>query len=793
MKYRRRLLIRQRRWNVSFTLLAALLATILFPLSIAPARAAPALPELITATGERTGAALIDGDFAFFGEGRRISVLDLRISPPRRIASIAIPASPDLLELDGDRLYAAGGGQLHVIDVSRRQTPRPLGAPISREICQIDVQGGIAYTVTPVQPAACGEEMHAEIFDLRDLAHPALLSTLAGVRKIIVEGSHAYTLIRPNTQYILQVLDVRDPQAPAFLGNNPLPTFASSTPEFVVSKSNAYVTDNEKLIVYDLSNPARPRQRSAYQCDLPTASFLYKCSIYKIFGNLLYLYIVGTYKDLGHYLGVVDLSDPDHPRLVTNDVGAWIPVSGGTLLAGMGRELLVQDDGLNNHLYLLDLSNPAAPRRIGSYAAPSGGHRFAIEGRRLIVEDRSLSLTFHWPRYFAYLALAEFDFGRAYIPMTNMSWSAMRLGEWSIADIVIENGQVYTCTIEKEASDAGKSGDLDCLALARSGGMSYAVSEHTLSIRETPETITSKLKLIDSGQAPGEALNDIAVSGATAFVSSTATGGGNLRLVDVSNPTAPVLRAALPIAGIESLAASDSIAYLAAGDLVIVDGHDPAHPAIISTLATAGAACDVAVDGSLVYVADREGGLLIVDVSNPRAPQLISETSIPVDQVHISGHRIYAGYTWDGIWLLWYGPTQTTTITSSGGAIEDRAGGVALTFEPGSMPEGSSVSYTPRPIEKLPGEIPLINGDVAFEVTGQQPLAPYTITIHYEAWPFDATAESRLALYGWDGTRWVREPSSSIDTGTNIITARPTTFSLWTIFGEPYRVYLPMS
>jgi hypothetical protein len=80
--------------------------------------------------------------------------------------------------------------------------------------------------------------------------------------------------------------------------------------------------------------------------------------------------------------------------------------------------------------------------------------------------------------------------------------------------------------------------------------------------------------------------------------------------------------------------------------------------------------------------------------------------------------------------------------------------------------------------------------------TGQPAqLAPgqtYTITVHYTDAEKGPVIEGTLALYYWDGNKWVKEPSSVVDPANNRVTARPNHLSLWAVLGETRRVYLPL-
>ncbi|MFQ5813915.1 MAG: hypothetical protein ACE5I2_12135, partial [Anaerolineae bacterium] len=95
---------------------------------------------------------------------------------------------------------------------------------------------------------------------------------------------------------------------------------------------------------------------------------------------------------------------------------------------------------------------------------------------------------------------------------------------------------------------------------------------------------------------------------------------------------------------------------------------------------------------------------------------------------------------------------------------------------------------------------PLTGIDHFFEVsavygsTGQpaQPTRSYTVTVGYTDAEKGPAIEDTLALYSWDGSQWVREPTSVVDTDNNTVTATPEHFSLWAVLGETRRMFLPV-
>ncbi|MGA1842533.1 MAG: LVIVD repeat-containing protein [bacterium] len=59
-------------------------------------------------------------------------------------------------------------------------------------------------------------------------------------------------------------------------------------------------------------------------------------------------------------------------------------------------------------------------------------------------------------------------------------------------------------------------------------------------------------------------------------------------------------------------------AYVGDGDtgLLIIDISDPSKPDLVSSFDTPGYACDVAIDGDYAYIADCKMGIQIVDIKN---------------------------------------------------------------------------------------------------------------------------------------------------------------------------------
>ena len=102
--------------------------------------------------------------------------------------------------------------------------------------------------------------------------------------------------------------------------------------------------------------------------------------------------------------------------------------------------------------------------------------------------------------------------------------------------------------------------------------------------------------------------------------------------------------------------ANGGYAYVAAGaaGLVVLDVSRPRAPVIVSTLDTPGNANDVRVLGTRAYVADGESGLRIIDVTNPALPVALGflDTAGEANDVIVSGTTVYVADGTAGVAII---------------------------------------------------------------------------------------------------------------------------------------------
>ena len=139
-------------------------------------------------------------------------------------------------------------------------------------------------------------------------------------------------------------------------------------------------------------------------------------------------------------------------------------------------------------------------------------------------------------------------------------------------------------------------------------------------------------------------------------------------------------------------------------------------------------------------------------------------------------------------------------IGTGGGSLTSYHGDTTIQIPAGAITDTIVITHTPAYILPPGGNLTGIGH--AFDVTavysstGQPaqivPGQTYTIAVHYTDAEKGPAMENTLALYYWDGSQWVKEPSSTVDTIANTVTAHPDHFSLWAVLGETKRVYLPL-
>lgn len=354
----------------------------------------------------------------------------------------------------------------------------------------------------------------------------------------------------------------------------------------------AYVGAGGALVIFDISDPEHPT----------LVSRIYTSGVVEdlaLLGD--YAFVVTRYNGLW----VFDISDPKNPRLV------------GYIYKG-GRRIHIYDNYvylISGNLEILDISNPENPRELGSFYGPEWGFRGDY------AEDVVIS------GEYAYIACSDG-------PTPDANW-----GFWvaDISDPAHPKG-VGFC-------DPGYNTPVASVALL--GNYVYIVSwQMTIIDVSDPEN-----PYVASEEPFGGF--DIFILNDTAYVA-----GCEFFVLNISNPLIPQLIGRGEHSG-GTVHVQDNYAYLSVGyaGLRVIDISDIENQQLVAEYITGGWANDVSVADGYAYVTDP--WLRVVDVSNPEATQELGYCETRGYDIEVANHFAYLASGSDGLRVVDVSDSQT--------------------------------------------------------------------------------------------------------------------------------------
>ena len=490
----------------------------------------------------------------------------------------------DSLELI-DRLYSEGPGRA----VEVRDELAFLGA--GSTLVVVDV-------ADPLRPRAIGRlETPGRVVDL----------ALAGDLVLVADWAGG-----------LRVVDAATPEAPREIAS-----FDTGEIYTAVAWRNGFAyLATAHLRIVDLRDPERPSEAAFVEENLNDLF---------VRGGLLYALRPSE-------LRIYDVSTPAAPVLLgTTSVRreAQRVVAGGDGLAFVGH-----DEGFE----VLDVADPAAPRRLGEYRSPWWAARdFEVRGRRLYVAAQQ------------WAGVEIFDLADPASPR-RLGGS----GSHGDTDAVAVAGRLAFAATEGSGLRVLDVGDprrpvelgvyptpafANRLDLA---GRTVLLNTWTLGLEVVRLGRGGVLRRVGGLETPDRGI-DVFRRGGLAYLADLA---GGLRVVEVRDPRRPRLVAEVPqLSARGGLRAREvhvegGIAYVIEerGALVAVyDVADPRRPTRLAAYDTPGRASDVFVHRGLALVAEIDGGLTVLDAADPGALVHLSTIEAPpgANRVFARGRRAY--------------------------------------------------------------------------------------------------------------------------------------------------------
>lgn len=728
-------------------------------------------------SGGEVTALVVGGDRVYMAEGPVLSVVDVSDpAAPRLLGrSEPLPAMIDDLALEGDRVYAALYLQgVAVLDVTIPSAPRLLGIfDTPGQALEIDVQNGFTLI-------ADGDR-GARIVDMRDPLHMVEVASLPGVNHgsdVAWKGDYALVADSYGPLYIF---NAQRPQSPHEVWRY--------TPQYGAPISLA-VDQNllflgisfEGIRIFDLSSITSPKEVGHKDTLEPDG--LYAA------GGYLYAW------RSGYNVDILDVTDPEIP------VGVSVvdPPGGVFDVAVQGNVMYVADgwDGLR----VVDVQNHLAPQDKGWFPVYSYTESVLLDGTTAYVAGAQSGVHV--------LDVQDPLAPRIVGSLDTDGWAGDVLRDGDVL-WVADGNSVRTVDVTDPTHPqllGSVEGFWGAQALAQKGS-AVLVADGKDGLRVVNGQDAKNLTMLTQWDTPGTTY-DVVVQGAHAYL---ADGDNGLLVVDVQTPGLPfqVGRYAAPGVAFQ-VAVTDTMAYLGVGysaypyegALIPVDVSDPTNPRPLGSLDLPSRASGMAISGEELYVS-AGGSLFVYDVSAPGSPGLRQQLSLTNwgKGIARSGDLLaVAGYRTGLVLFANRYAAWTRQVGTGGSRVIAPGRWVALDFPPGCLPEAGTLHITGLAPAQAPSSRMLgIDRHFRLDVTALSDGAPlelvagmhYTVTVSYDPTKLGPVAEQSLALYSWDGSEWQEEPTSRVDTATHQITATPDHFSVWGVFGEGQRIYLPLT
>jgi hypothetical protein len=445
------------------------------------------------------------------------------------VVSLAVPSAPAIV----GRTTVGGGGDVKVV-------------------------GSLAY----VAAAAAG----LQIVDVSNPAAPRIVGTAntpGSAKAVAVANGYAYVADTST----LQVIDVRNSSAPFVAGS-----LASAANAVAVAGTRAYAVNGSQLLVIDVATPTSPRLLSA--TDSRGAQAV------AAMGNVVLLAspMVDHSANTGG-LYVEDASIPTSPVVRANALGGFPSAdvaATGTLAAVAG----------NTGLKVVDVSNPAFPRSVGTLVAASM-MKVAMAGQ------------------YAYV----------------LQYVSGNPGHYDL--VVVSLGAPTAPAIVGRITVGGGS------AVKAVGTLVYVAAGAT-GLQIVDVSNPAAPRILGTANTPGSA-KGVAVANGYAYVADTTT----IQVVDVHNASGPFIVGSLATAANAVAVAGSRVYALSGSQLLVIDVASPSAPRLLSATNGYGAQA-IDVVGTRAFLAtpaldhgDPAAGIRVVDVTNAAAPLLVEQIEVP--------------------------------------------------------------------------------------------------------------------------------------------------------------------
>lgn len=547
------------------------------------AGAAPAETSILSAA--------IEGTFAVAAAGATCRVANVGVDGyPVWLGEVPLTsATTRVLELIGGHAYLEDDATLTILDLTEPMRPAPVG------FLSLPGPGGRPGVVMGERLYLARGTAGLLVIDVSVKSEPVLTNVMyAGESVTDVALANGRLVLLSNAQ-TLRVLSLANPDVPALLGSLNLP----AQPGEIDAESNLLAVSNQqndRVQLFDLSNPAAITLTGSLALPLAPDHL-------ELHGNRLV--VTRQQLDEAYELLLIDVSNPTAPAvlggcgtpsepfdvhlddahivvaggavglgIVSLGLGTSPPVTGswsGSFATARGLDVAGNRayflEGALGRVHILDVTNPAAPVRLGGMTTLSSNTDLTCGGNLLAITVDLSGVEF-WDvtNPAAPSFRARYDTQRA----RRVAWAGTRA-------YVADDFGLYLLNVANPSAPA----------------------------------------LLGSLHTPGIAV-DVAVSGNTVYLAGLEQG---VYVVDVTNPAAPGLIGTLDTPGSANgldlsgtrLAVADGLAGLR-----VYNVGSPPNPVLLGVASVPGNALEVSVRSDVAYVAD-DASMLAIDLRHPES------------------------------------------------------------------------------------------------------------------------------------------------------------------------------
>ncbi|MDD4667592.1 MAG: T9SS type A sorting domain-containing protein [Candidatus Cloacimonetes bacterium] len=374
----------------------------------------------------------------------------------------------------------------------------------------------------------------------------------------------------------------------------------------VIKDTLAYVSEYQSLKVVDVSDPLQP---------VLVAEIAIPAQILKF--DVAEPYLYAFFSD--DTMQVIDITEPANPQTVYSDQAPMLPSY--ITLAGNLMFISGGSDGYgNSSIQIIDVSDPSNPMIRYTYNTSNLATGITVDGNIAYIAARYAGMLIwdisnpNQPNQ-----LGVFNPGRAIMDVSIQGSTACLANELNgILMVDISNPanplEIGTCDTPGFAYH-----------VALQGTLAYVCGNAGLQIVNVSDPLPSP-NVIGSYYNEGDCYNSLALGTNSLYMINSWEG---LKVLDISEPSLPVLQADYPDMGAYGIQVLNNKAYIANqfGSYDILDITDPANPQPLGSYSGMDGPISSAVVGTRAYVLDQFEGLSILNIADSANPTLLGTYS----------------------------------------------------------------------------------------------------------------------------------------------------------------------